>query len=279
MANHFITGLVATLPRLETLINRSLPSITQQTRHLDHLIIVSDQREFTAGEQALIRHQCQDIPTTILHNKEYDGAASCWNTGIDYANQLNSQAYLAILDDDDSWDPDHIEACEKELQDTSQCDLVLSGLRIRKDNEVIENPLPEIITVDDFLKGNPGWQGSNTFVLLQSLISAGKFNAQLQSTNDRDLAIRLLSTGQLVVKQTGRFTATWFCLERSDALSQPGNPKKLRGLAQFYQLHLKDRTDKSIETHFFKRSETLFGFTRSQILTELDKLSVRRVNV
>src|SRR5690606_4387778 len=112
----------------------------------------------------------------ILYSQNQNGAAQCWNVGIDYANKLNSRAYLAILDDDDRWDSDHIEVCETVLKHSPQCDVVLSGLKIQKDNQVIINPLPSTITIDDFLKGNPGWQGSNTFVRLQPLILAGKFN-------------------------------------------------------------------------------------------------------
>ncbi len=264
---HTIIGLIATLPRHKSIVSRALPSMLAQLRQLDHIVIVSDCRELSAKEKATILSITGvTTPVTIVKNTRTTGAAGSWNTGITYINNLWPSAYLAILDDDDSWEPNHIAACVRELDYNPCCDVVLSGLRILRGIEIIENPLPEKIDVTDFLVGNPGWQGSNTFIKLSTLIQAGMFTESMRSTNDRDLAIRVLSMANISVRQTRQVTANWYCMERNDALSQPGNPKKLEGLAHFYVRHIKDLNNESIETQFFHRCKILFAFTQPQII-------------
>ena len=53
-------------------------------------------------------------------------------------------------------------------------------------------PVPDRLTVDDFLVTNPNVQGSNLFVRLSRIQEAGGFDEELPSTTDRDLCIRLL---------------------------------------------------------------------------------------
>jgi len=271
--SHTVIGLIATLPRYESIVSRALPSMLAQVRQLNHIVIVCDCRDLTTKEKTSISSISGITPVTIVKNTRTAGAAGTWNTGITYINNLWPSAYLAILDDDDSWEPNHIAACVRELDNNPDCDVVLSGLRVLIENEVIENPLPEQINTIDFLKGNPGWQGSNTFIKLCTLIQAGMFTESLQSTNDRDLAIRVLSMANITVMQTGRYTANWYCLERKDALSQPGNPKKLEGLACFYAHHIKDLNNEGIEKEFFLRCENFFAFTRSQVVKAADQYS------
>ena len=71
-------------------------------------------------------------------------------------------------------------------------DAVISGIKILLDGEEIDNELPTSISIQDFLAGNPGWQGSNTFIRIKKIIEAGSFDEKLLCTHDRDLAIRCL---------------------------------------------------------------------------------------
>ena len=72
-------------------------------------------------------------------------------------------------------------------------DAVLSGIQILIDGKVKEETIPNDVSREDFFAGNPGWQGSNTFATVRSLIGIGGFDECLLCTNDRDLAVRWLS--------------------------------------------------------------------------------------
>ena len=128
---------------------------------------------------------------------------------------------------------------------------------MRKGAELPRQPLLSVER-DDFLAGNPGWQGSNTFVRLSTLMRVGGFWNGLPSTNDRDLAVRLLSLPDLSVTFTGRMTATWYLDTQPDALSRRGGPEKRAGLQMFLQRHGHLMSD-AVRNRFLMRARDLFG--------------------
>jgi glycosyltransferase involved in cell wall biosynthesis len=189
-------------------------------------------------------------------NERHRGAAGAWNTGLAWLNARRFNGYVAILDDDDEWDADHLESCAK-ASDAGHADVVISGLRFIKDGvEQFREPLHSI-SRDDFLAGNPGWQGSNTFVRSRTLQRVGGFTDGLPSTNDRDLAVRLLGLPDLSVAFTGRMTASWHLRSESDSVSRPGSPEKRAGLRQFFQMHGHLMSLK-VEARFRQRARDLF---------------------
>ncbi|WP_219846443.1 hypothetical protein, partial [Burkholderia multivorans] len=155
------------------------------------------------------------------------------------------------------WDPDHLSQCER-AGARGGADVVLSGLRVMKDGVEIPRAPLSSVTVDDFLAGNPGWQGSNTFVKLEALMRVGGFTDGLPSTNDRDLAVRLLGLPDLKVAFTHRMTATWHIDSQADALSRPGSPEKRAGLLQFLAMH-GHLMSPDVMTRFKARARDLFG--------------------
>ncbi len=252
-----VIGLIATRPRLNALIAVSLPSIAAQHRPPDSLIIVSDRVPLTQEEQAQLGGVVPGLDVIFLANIRPSGVASTWNTGLVYIQERWPDAYVAILDDDDTWDADHLESCYDSAQINNWPDVVLSGLRMKQSGVVTERPITTPPTYDLFLVGNPGWQGSNTFALGSCLADVGNFTEGLASCNDRDLAIRILTREQTRLAVTGRSTATWnlgFC---SDALTLPG-PHKHAGLRHFYALHGYRMTD-DVRRQFLERTQTLFG--------------------
>lgn len=217
-----------------------------------------------AVEDAL-RRLLPSCTITFLANHGMRGAAETWNKGIQFIKFQWSNAYVAILDDDDIWDPVHIETCEAKARLESWPDAVVSGLQMSIDGEeVLRDPLLSA-SVEDFLAGNPGWQGSNTFVRLDALVAAGCFTDGLRSCNDRDLAIRLLTRKGSRVVFTGRHTATWFLDATRQSLSSRRGEAKRAGLARFYELH-GHRMDDEIRQRFFDRARALFGWSESEIL-------------
>ena len=270
-----IVGLIATRPCINLLLSRSLPSIFSQSRTLAALVIVSDSRELTAAEINCIYKLLPNTPVITLHNQCLRGAAGSWNTGLNWIHCNYSESYVAILDDDDSWDENHLETCWRSAQQHNWTDVVISGLRLMKNRSVLNHSPALKVTLADFLTGNPGWQGSNTFVKSSKIKNVGGFTAGLASCIDRDLAIRLLEQPNTTIAYTGEFTSTWYCEERSEALSAPGSISKLDGLAHFLMLH-QHRMSSSQKQSFFKRAEKLFHFTQVQIIRRMSAKAIQR---
>ena len=127
--------------------------------------------------------------------------------GVEYAYEwvlssdwCPSRVYIAILDDDDEWEPDHLQLCVSRLLDmpVTGYDLVACQLTrciSRDDPAPSQMQLPSVLSAEDFLVGNCGIQGSNLFVRLSKFLQAGMFDEYLPSCTDRDLLIRLLDVG------------------------------------------------------------------------------------
>ena len=127
----------------------------------------------------------------MLPNIRKPGAAGSWNTGLKYLGDINFNGFVAILDDDDEWDKEHI-ALNMHFARETGAELIVSGLRRMCSGQIKPRNLPINLKDSDFLRGNPGLQGSNTFVSLKAMNRVGNFTEGLPSLNDRDLAIRLL---------------------------------------------------------------------------------------
>lgn len=251
-----ITVLIATRPRIKSLLEVALPAVSRQIRRPDRLVIVGDMRSINEAEQSVMQKLADRLPINFLFNHFKPGAAGAWNTGLQWLHKQGCTGYVAILDDDDEWDPDHLALCEQYARD--DVDVVLSGLRVmHKGKELPRSPLLKIDR-DDFLSGNPGWQGSNTFVKFSTFCRVGGFWNGLPSTNDRDLAVRILSLPERSIAFTGKMTATWHLDVQPDALSRRGGPEKRAGLQMFLQRHGHLMSD-PVRARFFSRARELFG--------------------
>lgn len=256
--------LVATQPRLNCLFEVSLPSIAAQTRQADRVMIISDKQKLSNQEIKRIKSILNNVEVIVLQNKYLPGAAGSWNTGIDYINSHHDSGFVAVLDDDDYWDSEHLALCGKHAH---KAQLVVSGINVVNNDQVIAQNIPIQLNSGDFLIGNPGWQGSNTFIDLKLLNHAGKFRNGLVSCNDRDLAIRVLDLLPLMAF-TEQATVNWNINHRDDALSAVRSAQKLKGVCQFYKTY-QQRMNLKQKEQFFNRIEELFKWTRDEIEKEL----------
>lgn len=260
-----LIGLMATRPRETALKCMSIPSIARQTLSLSVLVIVSDHYRLTNSTEQELQAL---LPQTKIHsisNLREQGAAGAWNTGLDYIYHHWPEAYVAILDDDDEWDVDHLITCMDVAENDYWPDVVVSGLRMNCAGTLISRTPPLTLCVNDFLVGNPGWQGSNTFANVKTLQRAGGFTDGLTSCNDRDLAIRMLSLPDMRISFTGKFTSTWNFNSSPDNLSQAG-PQKRGALRKFLTLH-GHRMSAEVRQLFLKRSLELFGVCEMDLIT------------
>ncbi len=122
--------------------------------------------------------------------------------------------------------------------------------------------LPEHLTFDEFFIGNPGWQGSNTFIEAEAFWQAGGYDESMPSTQDRDFAIRVLEVSKLRGKKI--LVNEWPLLRHHAhtgervTLCQVG---KRKGLDLFYEKYA-PRMDAETREASFERAERLFGYRR-----------------
>ena len=192
-----VAVLVATANRSRLLASRALPSIESQTRTPWRVIVVDDARDDAAAlctERTVRAWQPAGIVVDFLRNRRTRGAAGAWNSGLDHLLRAGGdprRLHVALLDDDDRWEPDHLERCLA-LAASRRLDVVAAPfLRIEEDVEPRPEIPPRSLRPSSFLAGNPGIQASNLVCRLSVLLEAGLFDESLPSCTDRDLCIRI----------------------------------------------------------------------------------------
>lgn len=257
-----VAALIATKDRAQLLLTRAFPSVLQQSCRPDMLVIVNDGAPLGAQVMDALSAGARDagVALKLLTNTRAEGAGGAWNTGLDALGTLGYQGFVAILDDDDAWARAHIAT---NLKHAESANLVVSGLELHVAGRRRARPLIEHLDAREFLVGNPGWQGSNTFVDLDLLLSAGGFREGLVSLNDRDLAIRVLRHPTTRWRLTGEWTAIWYA-DTPGNLSSPRSTAKLDGLRAFWRIYGGEMRATEREA-FFQRAERLFCFRADDI--------------
>lgn len=252
-----VVGLMATRPRETALKRISVPSVSRQIHLPDALIVVCDQCNLSAKAEGELQALLPQTKVHFLLNSQKSGAAGTWNTGLEFIHHHWPTSYVAILDDDDTWDENHLSTCLAIAQRDGLPDAVISSLRLNKSGQDMPRLPLFSLDIEEFLVGNPGWQGSNTFASIKALAKAGGFTNGLSSCNDRDLAIRMLSLPGIRISFSGQFTATWNLNASADSLSMAG-PQKEAALRHFFALH-GHRMCPEVRHRFFQRCMDLFG--------------------
>jgi glycosyltransferase involved in cell wall biosynthesis len=258
-----VAALVATKNRHVLLCERSLPSIRKQLRPPDLVVLVNDGEEWSSMERARIRSTLNGLNTHLTANSRTPGAGGAWNSGLAALGERGFTGFVVFLDDDDEWGPDHVSSNLDAAQNLG-ANIVVSGLRMCGPAGDIPRPLAERLVDRDFLTGNPGWQGSNTFVDFALLSAVGGFRESLASLHDRDLAVRLLRHPSARPCLVPRWTATWWA-DRPGRLSDRRGDAKLRGLRTFWDFYSGEMSEGERRA-YLKRAEELFGFTSDEVV-------------
>ena len=257
-----IIGLITTKDRVK-LFERALQSAFAQTRKLDNLIIVSDS---LSDNKMTEKHLAVKCGAQFIENKYAHNYAGSLNSAIHYILEMElfiennyNDIYIAILDDDDVWLTNYIEECEKTLHGEY---FVVSGLIYCTEENKKELSIPDNLTIDSFLKGNPHIQGTNTFVKLSTLLRAGLFDENMSSTTDRDIFVRIMllnPTYTVCKKHLAEINA---CNTRERITND--KQKKADGLRKFYYKY-KGYMSEHVEQTFFQRTQKLFRIDRAEI--------------
>jgi glycosyltransferase involved in cell wall biosynthesis len=268
------TIIAASFDRTDLLFSRSLKSVLNQTYPPDFIVIVDDNQNENEYENILEKTNKFDNKNIFcIRNSrtKHNSGTGAWNSGIDFLNnKFNNfdNSYIAILDDDDEWNTTYLEKCSEQIKSrgTENTKAVFAGLvRLHENFEVESNLSRETLTIENFLIGNPGVQGSNMFFNYQSLLDTGGFDEHLKSCTDRDLLIRFL--GQNSIDKIAFINETLVHHYAQSNNTVTNNPSyKWVGLDSFYKKYLNlfaaDILEKSLQ-----RAERCFSYpNRNQIL-------------
>jgi len=264
--NPLVVALIPTHNRLTLLRDRCIPSILSQATPPDLIVIIDDSSPASRFETRKVIQEFSYLnyhpEFQFLINSRSRGASGAWNTGIFWlkSNFPNRKIIIALLDDDDEWEPDHIEASISAIQNFPVDLVATSFLRIERfsGSPEIINP-PESLLEDDFLVGNPGIQGSNLIIKLETLIKIGGFDENFPSCTDRDLCLRLIDV-KASYKPVDRVTVKHHAeSSRKERLSFPLSQAKHRGLDQFW-FKYRDRMSPEVKIKSCERAERLFSW-------------------
>ncbi len=251
--------LVTTFNRPNLLKSRALKSIQNQTSEVDCVVLVDNSESKSTRRKNKAQFDDGFPQGQYLVNEQSPSAAGTWNHGLQWIEKNYPNSWVAIIDDDDEWLPNHIEICKAQMDGN---DAVISGIRTLLDGVLIDDRLPSSFSTSDFFAINPGWQGSNTFARVSKLFEAGCFDEKLLCTHDRDLAIRCLSLSEFKYALTGEVTMLYHLEKERESLTMTKGRGKHTGLLQFYCKH-KSRMSANDEGKFIDRAVNLFGIDAS----------------
>jgi len=243
----FSVVIATSMNRVELLFQRAIKSVLNQSYPTYQIVIVDDNNNESIYNEIADKISglpCNDI--VLIKNQYSQGMSGtgAWNTGFDYLKSKFKNienAYVAILDDDDEWMPDYLLNCYRAILQRGSGNVmaVFSKLRrIHKEFILDMDVKYSNLTIDDFLIGNPGVQGSNMVFKFSAFEKAGKFDETLCSSTDRDLIIRFLqqfNTDSVVI--IDELSVLHYADSEQTVTNQTIN--KHKGLDRFYEKYIK----------------------------------------
>jgi SAM-dependent methyltransferase len=256
-----IAATVVTCNRL-TLLPRALKSIAGQSRKPDSVFVISNSTAELFPDELKL---CSSFGFTLLQNHRTGNYAGALNTAIEEIikhHGIIDDLYFASLDDDDEWLPDYLNEIEKQ-NDKSYELLAANYLRL-SDDENLLMALPENLSMNDFLTGNVGIGGSNTFILLKTLLKAGCFDEAMNATVDRDVLIRVFQQNP-TYKVIHKHLVTAYTDKNRDRVTT--NTKKKKESFQIFYYKYKHLMTEVEKEKFFTRAKNFFSVHEEEIVT------------
>ncbi len=242
-------------------LRRAIESIRAQSVAPKTIFVVVDRDEPTrAAVEAELATVHKGIK--VIRNDRMQGASGAWNTALDQLARGPEAGilFVSFLDDDDWWEADHLAAVSSAAARGAE---VVATTIVRHDPDSPDGAIlhpPAALEHGDFLRGNPGVQGSNLSARLSVLLEAGMFDEALRSCTDRDMGLRLadidaryegVRAGRIHHDATG-----------TDRLSTRGSEAKRAGLDVFHAKHAWRMTPAQ-ESAFLERGRALFDWAPS----------------
>ena len=260
-----IIVLIATKNRPNLLENRSLKSVINQSSIIKEVIIVDDSDEHYFKEnERIVNDLNESLKSTYLVNKRTSGFCGAANTGIYYTLKNYSKPdniYIAILDDDDKWESNYLSTCLDIINKNNKVDWIATDF-YRLEN-ISEKPIlqtaPNSVHSDLFLVGNPGIQGSNSFIRLSTLLEAGGYDENQSPSNDRDLCLRLCDLNDVIYERNPNVSMIHYAESDRFRYSNPNTQIRDKGFENFWLKHC-GRMTYNQKDRFINRTKKLFNW-------------------
>ncbi|WP_029410816.1 glycosyltransferase family 2 protein, partial [Treponema pedis] len=278
-----ISVIIATCRRNDLLLQRSLKSVYQQTydKNVDVIVCVDANDSVIFSEVSKLQQQIKimrdvesvnSFPTKVIANErtKFHSGTGAWNTAIlsviDFLNQdKNENHYIAILDDDDSWDNEYLENI------VNNCPLntgmVVSGIRYINSDGSTKSIIATELNEEEIFIRNPGIFGSNMFINLNAFLCAGGFDESMQSTTDRDFLMRYIELSKHSKYKTVFCNFTFVNHYADENRKRVTNDiyLKKQGLNIFYYKWQKYINNKELYNQSIIRAKKLFGYNKLEL--------------
>ncbi|MGP1506178.1 MAG: glycosyltransferase family 2 protein [Campylobacter sp.] len=265
--------IASSLNRNDLLFSRSLYSVLNQKQNPDYVLIVDDNQNESASKD--IERRIFELKNNKIHyiknlrtpNMSGTGA---WNSGIKWYEKIFTEDdYVAILDDDDSWRKEYINSCYDAVTSSPKMPDAVFAFIKRSDCDMCSFFDAEDISINNFLKGNPGIQGSNMFFRFGALKSIGGFDEKLASSTDRDLMIRFLQKhSNENIKIIPKILVNHFVSKDSVTSNFTS---KTKGLNSFHTKYIKLYSQELLE-QALQRAKKLFNYQESENIKKIFNL-------
>lgn len=173
-------------------IQRAIRSVLSQTFTDFEVIIIDDASADRVKTEEIINNSNDSRITFLKHDKNKNGAAAR-NTGIKAA----SGKFIAFLDADDEWQPNHLELAIHKLE-TEEYDLVYSQALVKTnlaDAVMPQNGIQPQQTISDYQFVQGGVMFTPTIVVKSHLAKDILFNESLRRHQDYDFLLRCEGEG------------------------------------------------------------------------------------
>ncbi len=262
--------IASSLNRNDLLFSRSLYSVLIQNRNPDYVLIVDDNQNESVSKD--IERRIFELKNNKIHyiknlrtpNMSGTGA---WNSGIKWYEKIFTEDdYVAILDDDDSWCKEYIDSCYDAITSSSKIPDAVFGFIKRGDCDKCSSFEVEDINISNFLKGNPGIQGSNMFFRFGVLKAIDGFDETLASCTDRDLMIRFLQKySNKNIRIIPKVLIKYFVSKDSVTSNFISKTKGLNSFhIKYIRLYSQDLLDRALQ-----RAKRLFSYQESDNIKKI----------
>lgn len=235
MSPKILVSIVIPTYNRATLIKRAIASVLAQTLQDFEIIIVDDASQ--DNTESVIKSLTDSRIKYIKHQTNLNGSAAR-NTGIKAAQGI----YLALLDSDDEWLPNHL-ATEITYLQNNFCQGVFGSYYIYYSDDLIREincqPQPKDCSLAEYILSGKGDTRTSTFVFQTAAIKEIMFDENLGKHQDWDLAIRFAKVYSFNCETTSTVIAHY---DRKQSISSSMNHNASQLFLQRYSSELSDRT-------------------------------------
>lgn len=176
----------------EKYIAETLESVLAQSRKPDEIVVVDD------GSSDNSKDIVRNFPGVMLFETSGNGSNAARNFGI----KQTSSEYLAFIDQDDLWHPEHLQLLNRALHEYGSAAAAVSGISdfLNDANPAYSKPLyrPEIYDPWDEFPNNNIAEPASALIRREHLLSAGLWSSDYEGASDYYLWLRLAISGLII---------------------------------------------------------------------------------